>query len=280
MIAIALFAGLLAEPAYEQALRDFQQNRYAEAESKLRLVNPRTFSVQFLLGATLVHLGKSEEAVAELWVAHRLQPRHPDALKLLAAELLRLQRPRDVIALQPKLESLSRDEEAHLLLLQAYQDRGDSGDIEKGLALARRALARFPKSAQLHAWMGYELRETGQLADARKYLEQSLRLNPVDEFPRLILADVLLRQGHHEEAMHRFQALTATGNPEARAGLARALAGLDRIDEAIAELEKAVQKAPEQAQFHLELSRLYARAGRSEEARREAEIFRTLRRQP
>jgi len=61
--------------------------------------------------------------------------------------------------------------------------------------------------------------------------------------------------------------------PAGRLVLGRALLDLERTDEAITQLERAAQLAPESAEVHFTLSRAYQRAGRSEDATREREAF-------
>ena len=54
--------------------------------------------------------------------------------------------------------------------------------------------------------------------------------------------------------------------PAGRLVLGRALLDLERTDDAIAQLERAGQLAPESADVHFALSRAYQRAGRTEDA--------------
>jgi len=278
-----LLALLLSQAGpFEQAVRDFEQERYAEAEHNLHkaiAAAPRSFDARFLLGATLVHLGRGAEAIEQLKRACVLRPGHLDALKLLSAELLRAGDAGEVIRrLKGKPAVHPKDEELHLLLLEAYHDRADTGDVEAGLTLARQSLKRFPKSAAVRLWMGFALRDNGQLIEAKQYLEEASRLDPTDPQPLSALAEVYFRENRFEEARIRFDAVLAKHERyfPALLGLARSMAELNEAGSSVALLEKARSWAGEEPQLHLELSRLYARLGESAKARQAAEAFRRL----
>lgn len=279
---IQLVLLLLQAGHFEQAVRDFEQGRYMAAEQNLRkaiAAAPRSFDARFLLGATLVHLGRGAEAIEELKRACALRSSHLDALKLLSAELLKAGDPGEVITrLKEKPAAYPKDEELHLLLLEAYHDRADSGDVDAGLALARQALTRFPKSAAVRLWMGFALRDKGQLIEAKQYLEQASRLDPADPQPMSALAEVSLRANRFEEARVGFQSVLAKHDRyfPALLGLARSMAELNEVHSAAALLENARSWAGEEPQLHLELSRLYARMGETAKARQAAEDFRRI----
>jgi predicted Zn-dependent protease len=259
---------LLLASLYSEALELYQQERFAQAEQKLRQVRPPTFDSRFLLGATLVRLDRPREAIVELKAAVALRPSHADARKLLAAQYLAAGEQAPVIEL---MRGRLADEESHLLILQAFHDRGDAGDRESALAIAQKALKLHPASPRVHAFLGYELKEAGRLADAKPHLEKAIALDPQDPLPQIVLADVYVREGKPEQAR---QLLAKWPNePEAQLTLARALAAEDKPRDAI----KLLLRLPESRQIHFELSRLYAKIGDSENARRHADLFRQAR---
>ena len=78
-----LLAAQAPAPLFEQGARAFAAGEFEKAEALLsQAVNhdPRSFEVRFLLGATLVERHRTAEAIAQLREAHRLNPRHADAL--------------------------------------------------------------------------------------------------------------------------------------------------------------------------------------------------------
>ena len=270
-----ILALLVAVSLYQEALGDYQRQQYKQAEAKLRKVlatAPGSFDARFLLGATLIHLDRGADAIVELRSAVSLNPGHLDARKLLATEYLRAGQPGAVIDLFPNRLS---DEETHLLLLQAYHDRGDAPDAEAAVQLALRGLSRFPRSARLNTWLGYALGESGRTQEARQRLEKAIALDQADPLPRVFLAGVLAREQNFGEAIRLYREVLAASpdDVDARVGLARALASAGLHEEALAALKGMPESSP---RLHLELSRIYSKMGRGEEAARHAEIYRRL----
>jgi len=280
---ILLEAAETPDALYRRALESFSGQRYEIAESLLREAverRPRWFEARFLLGASLVSLGRAAEAIDELKTARRLNPAHLDCAKLLAAEYLGLERASEALAVvDPLMAKKSADEELLLLAIEARHLSGEPGDAEEAMRLCNLGLSRYPKSARLLAWRGYALRRQGAFAMARESLEAALQIAPGDWTAQTLLADVLLREGSSEKALRLFEQVLAhaPADDEALAGKAGALASLGKADEAIAVLETAVRAAPDAPRLRLELSRLYAQRGDRESAALQAAEFRRLR---
>lgn len=284
LLACCLAASAQQRPAASDfpALMDgglaaFQRGEFAPAEGLFRSAaarQPGSFDAHFLLGATLVELGRNREAVGELRTAVKLNPRHADARKLLAAQCMIVRDYASAIALLVKVPAL--DEEMHLLLIEAYQT---SGDTAASLALALKAVARFPASPQVNCWMGFEMQFSGRYEEAKKYLEKALRLDPGYPATYYLLADILLKEERYPEAVERFRAAIRmdSDDMDARLGLAQALLGMEDYPQARQTLEEAVGAAPENSKAHLLLSRLYYRTGDEERADREAQLAVRLR---
>jgi tetratricopeptide (TPR) repeat protein len=274
----------LQQGGYQHALELYSHDRFAEAHDVLRAAartSPRSFPVRFLAGATLVRLNRVNESIEELRVAHRLNPSHADAAKLLAAQCLAAGRPAEALAaLQRLLKAAAPDEETYLLAVQSHQHMGDLDAIATALPIAERALKQFPASAGLMAWKGFALAELGRPAEARPLLETALRLDAGSAAARATLADVLRQEGDYPAAIEAFrQVLNETpGDITARIGLGRALAASGEHEAALDQLRAAVTQAPGDARARLALSRLYAQLGDRENAAREAAEFRRLRR--
>ena len=109
-------------------------------------------------------------------------------------------------------------------------------------------------------------------------VEQALRLDPSSLQARAGLADVLSREGKYKAAIEMFGVVLErdAGDVESCIGLSRALAGMGRAEEALVELQRAKEIAPENPRIRLELSQLYSKLGNPEKAREEAEAFRRL----
>lgn len=270
----ALEQCLKTDPAQYDALSGlgfihYSEGRFEPARDLLRRAakqRPRSFQTRFLLGATLVQLNDPEGAITELEQAHALNRAHADASKLLASQYVRTQRYSKAIALL----SASEDEESMLLLIEAKQSSGDSASA---FALAEKAAARFPQSAQVVAWLGFQLQFAGRYPEARARLEQATRLDPSLPAPLQILGDVYLKEENFTEAAKwlRQAAKKMPDDPEVLLALSRALLEQEDVAGALAALEQAARAAPRDARVHLQLSRLYFRQGDEVRAKEAAE---------
>jgi Flp pilus assembly protein TadD len=141
----ALLAALLAAqpPLFERGAEAFAAGEFAQAEKLLAQAvkqQPRSFEARFLLGATLVQLNRTEAAIEQLRAAHQLNPRHPDALKLLAAQYMtKRDFPSAIALLKPAVAAPAADEEMYLLLVEAALT---AGDTEGSFALSQQAVKR------------------------------------------------------------------------------------------------------------------------------------------
>ncbi len=268
------------KPPLEQGVEAFAAGRYEEAAQLLGKAvrsSPRAFEPRFLLGATLAQLGKTRDAIVQLREAHKLNPRHPDVIKLLSAQYAISRDFASAIALlRPVVASSAADEEMYLLLMEALQNSGDTG---AAFELAQQAAGRFPKSPQVSCWMGFQLQFAARYEEARRYFEKAIQTAPDYAASYYLLADVLLKQQQFEQAVPHFRKAIELKpeDVEARLGLGMALAGLGEFAEAATELEVASKQAPEEARIHFQLSRLYYRLGDDKRAAREAELSIQLR---
>jgi len=268
------------EELFKQGVLYFSQEQFPAARSYLEkavAARPRSFQARFLLGATLVQLNETAGAIRELQAAHQLNPKHADALKLLAAQYVGARRFQEAIALlRPLVDAAPFDEELHLLLIQAFQSSGDSGSA---FDLAQKAARRFPASSQVACWLGFQLQFSGRYQESKKYLREAIALDPSYPVSYYLLADVLLKEENYKEAIGYFRQAIASmpDDAEALMGLSRAWLGLNQTAEALQELQKAAQAAPQDARVHLQLSRLYYRLGDETRAQQEADLALRLR---
>jgi tetratricopeptide (TPR) repeat protein len=268
------------EELFKQGVLHFSQEQFPAARSYLEkavAARPRSFQARFLLGATLVQLNDTAGAIRELRAAHKLDPKHGDALKLLATQHVGSRQFREAIALlRPRVDVAPFDEELHLLLIQAFQSSGDS---TSAFELAQKAARRFPASSQVACWLGFQLQFSGRYEDSKKYLRKAIALDPSYPVSYYLLAEVLLQEEKYKEAIGCFrQAIERMPeDAEALMGLSRALLGVNHTAEALQELQKAAQAAPQDARVHLQLSRLYYRLGDETRAQQEADLALRLR---
>ncbi len=104
-------------------------------------------------------------------------------------------------------------------------------------------------------------------AKAQTLLENYLRTAPKDSRAILLLATAQLSQGRSVRATALMQeALALDDTPEVRTALGQSLLSGGKTDDAVAQLEKALQKDPGQSQAGFLLSGIYLRAGQPRKA--------------
>jgi len=157
------------------------------------------------------------------------------------------------------------------------------GMVPQGMAHSREAIRLDPQNARAHYDLGMALFRQRQIGAAIGHLSIALRHMPAEETKVYNRADVLhnlgLAQyltGNLTEATARLQQATqlAPGNAKARYDLAVALAAQGKIDQPLAQYEKALELDPhvdKSAPLHHFLGINYARAGRFDEALASAE---------
>jgi Flp pilus assembly protein TadD len=280
---LLLFCAASAQTAEEYLKAGFAQYSQGDfkaarqfLEKAVRL-QPKSVESRFLLGATLIELNDTVGAIHQLGQAHRLNPKHLDIRKLLAVQYLHNGQAKYAIALlEPIVGALPYDEEIHLLLINSRQIAGDSSG---SFALARTAAERFPRSAQIAAWLGFQLQFSGRYDEAKQYLQKAIALEPAFGVPYQIMGDVFLKEENYTESIQWFRRAAATmpDDVDTLLGLSRALGEIGEIEQAIQVLSKAAQTAPKDARVHSQLSRLYFRLGDEVSARRESELSTILR---
>jgi Flp pilus assembly protein TadD len=251
----------------------YSQQRFAEARKLLEkaiTIRPASFQSHFLLGATLVELKDSPAAIRVLRQAVRIDPAHADARKLLAAEHVGLKQFTEAIRTLAPLKS-GEDEEIVLLLIEARQGAGDTAGA---FALAQEAAQRFPRSAQVAAWLGFQLQFAGRYDEAEKALREAIRLDPAFPIPYQLLGEVYLQKDSFTEAKTWLvqAADRMPEDPDVLLSLSRAVAGTGDLAAAVDILKRI---RPADARVHLQLSRLYFRLGDTASAEAEAELVKT-----
>jgi Flp pilus assembly protein TadD len=253
----------------------YSEGRFEQARTVLQKaasVRPNSFQVRFLLGATLVELNDTNSAIRELRAAHALNPGHLDARKLLAAQYSQSRQFKQSIALlEPVLDAKPYDEEAHLLLIDALQT---SGDAPAAYALALKAAKRFPSSAQVASWLGFQLDFAGRYDEAKEYLRKAIQLDPSYPVSYQLLAAVFLKEENYPEAVawYRRANQRMPDDVETLLGLSKALLECGETEESLTALLNARRIDPSDARVHLQLSRLHFRMGNEALAEQEAEL--------
>jgi tetratricopeptide (TPR) repeat protein len=140
------------------------------------------------------------------------------------------------------------------------------GRAERACALLESAAARSSSSFVVHLEWGRALSLAGRLERSREALEVASRLSPDDEEGRLLAAAVSVELGRFAEARYALAPLLRDGRarPEVLFLTGKALAGLNRTDEALERFRQTVKLEPH---FH----EAFFEAGRIMDARGDVE---------
>ncbi len=133
-------------------------------------------------------------------------------------------------------------EALHLLATAALQAR----QTERGVALAREAIAVAPRAGPAHVTLGNGLRELGRPADALACYDTAIELNAADGRAWYNRANALLdlRRAREAAACYEKAIFLQKGSPEAANGLGNAQSTLRRHDDALASFDKAIALRP------------------------------------
>jgi tetratricopeptide (TPR) repeat protein len=170
-----------------------------------------------------------------------------------------------------------RDLAALCRLVRAESELAEdtTGDAQHQLVAAalehgRAAVAAAPDSAQAHVWLAVALGRQAQHEGPRARLALAREIK--SEADRALAIDPNLARAYHVRAL--WNRSLSTLNFFERAAANAVLGGVPKgasLENAIADLEKAVALEPEYVNHHLELARTYHIAHRDADARREVE---------
>lgn len=252
-----------------------KQGRLDEAEALFARAVGRDGS---LTGArvNLAHLyllrGDPEKSGAELREVLRLEPSNAEAGHRLAWLLLRQGRLDECIALA---ESLKGTRAASAPLFAVLGDAHlKKGDVRAAVSALQRAVELDPGEPAHHFALGSAwLRPRPDLDAAEQSFRQFLKLRPDDAKGQLHLGYVLLKQKRHAEARGWLEKTVRAnaGTPEAFYYLGLIAQGEGDDARAVELFGKSIQLAPSYAHAHAALGATYLKLKDYERARRTLE---------
>jgi superkiller protein 3 len=227
------------------------------------------------MGFALFQQGKSDEAVVALEKALAVDPKHWKAhnnMALASIDLGELE-----LAEVHYRESLAIEPQAAI-----YNDLGfvleRQGLPEDAAEAYRKALELDPESASAHYNLGASLARDGEYAEAEGHLRAALATNPNTQ-TYTGLGVVQWQQGRVEEAIPNLEAAIDAdpSNAAAYDYLGTIYVEQGRLEQAEATYRLLVRNQPSAA-AHQELAQVLLRLGRTEEARREMELAKAMER--
>ena len=174
--------------------------------------------------------------------------------------------------------SLAAPDSAQMHQLLAHEETRE-GNSNGAIAQYQKAIAIDPHLPGVHFELA-ELLHTSQDPAIKKEAEQEYRAavaeNPRDEKAMCELAEIAETKGNVQEAFDDYTKAVALqpGDANAKLGLAKALIEMDHPYKALPLLEGSAQLEPTNATVHYRLATLYRKMGRTDDAKREIELYR------
>ena len=255
--------------------------RHAEAVPFLEraaALKPADFNTNYVLGSALLGQGFRERALRAWQAALLAQPGHFKLMQIMAVEYSNGQYFQAACEVARRAVALQGHAvEPWLVAIKACQDAADPAAVE----LSRQAAAKFPASARTNFEYGFQLRRAGRREEALPLLKRAMELDAAYEEPFFFYGDLLLKEDRYREAEANLrQALRIRPDYVAACvSLAKALMGLDRLEDAVKELSACSGRSPRHPQPHLLLSQVYFRLGDETRATAEKELSLRLRRE-
>lgn len=173
--------------------------------------------------------------------------------------------------------SLVAPDSARMHQLLAHEETRD-GNRNAAVAEYRKAIAINPHLPGVHFELA-ELLSTSEDAAIKKEAEReyhaALADNPRDEKALCRLGDIAEQNGNTKQEYADYSKAVGLqpADASAKLGLAKALLAMDENDNALPPLESSEQLEPTNDVVHYRLATLYRKLGRTEDARREVELY-------
>jgi predicted Zn-dependent protease len=252
-----------------------------QAETLLRSAvaeHPDSASLRGALGKLLFTEHNYADAVQELNLAEQLDPDSREYNMLLGAALLGAKRyglaRNFLLAVQTRFQQYP---EFHYSLGLAYYNLAD---IAKSKEELEEAIRLNPKLDQAQFMLATCVASEGNFSKAAEILRGLVKDHPRNAIYWTILGDTLRQMGEETraEALHACRTALALepGNPHAQFVMAVILLDSGDLAGARTLLERLERLSPKQIQAHVMLGRVYARLGKPDLARKEAEMVNQL----
>ena len=225
---------------------------------------PRSAEAWGLLADSYAQLGMEGEALQSYDAALKIQPHHPSALYNSGILLLNRQRYGEAAQrLRTFHELRPRDQEVLLpltfCLFQQGRDSAGLDALEEGLEAAK-------DSWEFQLRAGKILLNHGQVERAVGPLRRAFELRPNLDECRVALAMAESQLGNHKEVLKLLGGQSTREAPSHAGLLGSSLSSLERYEEAIPFLEKALRQELDNKSLYFSLALAYAASQRNEKA--------------
>lgn len=253
----------------------FQMGEDSKAEPLLRAAlraDPKDDQIEMMLARILINEKKLEDAAAHLHSFLERNPKSQEAWYLLGKTYLQLSE-----------DSLKRINEIDPNSVVAHEIAGeiDSSMHNYDLALVeyKKAVDLAPKMPGTHMHMGDAYWYIAKWDSAEAEFKAELENDPNNCLARWKLANSMLEANESNEDALAELNRTVERCPalmQARVDRARALVRLSRQPEALPDLEMAEKESPREPTIHFLLAAVYRAQGKSADAQKEMATYSTL----
>lgn len=244
-----------------------------DLEASFPMIEERKFKIDVGLHLVGLYTAGSELDKAAALVS-QLKTAYPDAPEVLYAAYRTYA---DLSGESMLSLSLLAPDSAQMHQMLAHEETRE-GNTNGAIAQYRKAIALDSHLPEVHFELA-ELLHTSQDPSVKKEAEQEFRAavadDPLDEKAICELADLSDAKGDTKQAYNEYsEAVTLEpGDATAKLGLAKVLIEMDQDDKALPLLEASAQLEPTDATVHYRLATLYRKLGRTDDAKREVELY-------
>ena len=253
----------------ERAVLKMAQNDVPGAIAEFKKAEelyPRSPQLKYQLALAYARTGDTARATDRLNQAVLLAPNYADAIIALANLNIRHGDADGAIAaLSPLLEKAPQERPAYLLLAQAYLTEKKLG---QAMDVYRRMAKGFPRDPEPLYRAGMILVQTGHRPEARKAFEAAVRIAPGSGPSLEMLVRLDLVEKHEDAAADRVRALIAAFPKSSGPWMLKGEIDLaaHRVDDAEADLHKAIELEPGAQTAYFTLARIYFATHKTKEA--------------
>jgi tetratricopeptide (TPR) repeat protein len=287
----------------------FRQRNYAKAAAVLEQglkVNPGMTSANVLLGISLFESADYPHARTALEAALKANPGDPNVQMYLAKDQMKLGDDSAATAtLQKMAQKQPNNQEVYYLQSKLYMQMSERAlakmnAIDPNSVLSRQLSAEVMESMNNYDGAVVQLKKAVEMAPtlpgnhyklgdaywnlsqwdlASEQFKAELEIDPGNCMAQWKTGNVLLQKNADANDALASLDKAIAGCPtlaEAHVDRARALAKLNRNQEAVADLELAAKATPDDPSVHFLLSKAYRALGRSQEANQQMQLFSKL----
>ena len=264
---------------FDLAFAYHEKGDYEHARQQFEILHdaqPDRLGVVILLGDCDVRAGKSDAALTLLEPVESKYAQNMDFEYVLGSALINTKgRRRDGVARIERVAKTGSDPSAYMLAGATLLDLNEYEQARKDLEEALRLNPRLPG---LYTLVGTARDKTGDVKAAEPAFREALKANPDDFEANLYLGAILYKRREIEEAkgyLDRALGLKPTDSmARYEAAMLKSTSG--DYETAARELESLVKDDPDWLEPHVELATLYYRLHRPEDGAKERQIVDSL----